>query len=326
MSYLSPSLPLMNSWKASSPVWVGWLVDWLCPMRMISSPLLPEPAQPASPPAARAAIAAMNERRVIFSYASLLLGLPQAAALPPCKKYTPIIPHLYSKRHGHHSPILRTLFVQKDSIFSSCIQFCAFSYKKSSYLHGILLKKRFLSILPGADEKNRASPAKKGGPVFQYAENRRNSYKSYKPDAPGLFGHGHDARPAGGKRAGTKENPELFQMEKLGVSGGRGWIRTTEALSSRFTVCPHWPLGNTPLFCLAGQLVLPDDLFILPQALRFVNSFFEIFRPARCGVLSSLAVFAPAVRPAAPDCLLILAPGARFVNSQFCFCCEIGIY
>ena len=50
MSYLSPSLPLMNSWKASSPVWVGWLVDWLCPMRMISSPLLPEPAQPASPP------------------------------------------------------------------------------------------------------------------------------------------------------------------------------------------------------------------------------------------------------------------------------------
>ena len=132
--------------------------------------------------------------------------------------------------------------------------------------------------------KNRASPAKKGGPVFQYAENRRNSYKSYKPVAAGLFGHGHDARPAGGKRAGTKENPELFQMEKLGVSGGRGWIRTTEALSSRFTVCPHWPLGNTPLFCLAGRLVLPDDLFILPQALRFVNSFFEIFqaRPMRC--------------------------------------------
>ena len=132
--------------------------------------------------------------------------------------------------------------------------------------------------------KNRASPTKKEGPVFQYAESGRNSYKSYKPDTPGLFGHAHDARPAGGKRAGTKENPELFQMEKLGVSGGRGWIRTTEALSSRFTVCPHWPLGNTPLFCLAGQLALPDDLFILPQALRFVNSFFEIFqaRPMRC--------------------------------------------
>ena len=179
-------------------------------------------------------------------------------------------------------------FCIKRQHFSSCIQFCAFSYKKSSYLHGILLKKRFLGILPGADEKTGPPPPKKGSPVFQCAENRRNSYKSYKPDAPGLFGHGHDARPAGGKRAGTKENPELFQMEKLGVSGGRGWIRTTEALSSRFTVCPHWPLGNTPLFCLAGRLVLPDDLFILPQALRFVNSFFEIFqaRPMRCPVLS----------------------------------------
>ena len=40
--------------------------------------------------------------------------------------------------------------------------------------------------------------------------------------------------------------------------GGRGWIRTTEAESSRFTVCPHWPLGNTPIFIFvhpfAGRL------------------------------------------------------------------------
>ena len=37
------------------------------------------------------------------------------------------------------------------------------------------------------------------------------------------------------------------------VLGGRGWIRTTEAESSRFTVCPHWPLGNTPIFsCYAS--------------------------------------------------------------------------
>ena len=216
-------------------------------------------------------------------------------------------------------------FCTKRQHFSSCIQFCAFSYKKSSYLHGILLKKRFLGILPGADEKTGPPPPKKGSPVFQCAENRRNSYKSYKPDAPGLFGHGHDARPAGGKRAGTKENPELFQMEKLGVSGGRGWIRTTEALSSRFTVCPHWPLGNTPLFCLAGLSCRTTCLFY-HRLCGLSTAFLRFFRAARCGVLSSLAVFAPAVRPAAPDCLLILAPGARFVNSQFCFCCEIGIY
>ena len=28
--------------------------------------------------------------------------------------------------------------------------------------------------------------------------------------------------------------------------GGSGWIRTTEVVDNRFTVCPLWPLGNTP--------------------------------------------------------------------------------
>ncbi len=33
--------------------------------------------------------------------------------------------------------------------------------------------------------------------------------------------------------------------------GGSGWIRTTEVVDNRFTVCPLWPLGNTPtyIFC-----------------------------------------------------------------------------
>ena len=42
-----------------------------------------------------------------------------------------------------------------------------------------------------------------------------------------------------------------------GVLGGRGWIRTTEAESSRFTVCPHWPLGNTPIFIFSQPRRLP---------------------------------------------------------------------
>ena len=29
--------------------------------------------------------------------------------------------------------------------------------------------------------------------------------------------------------------------------GGGGWIRTTVGIASRFTVCPLWPLGNTPM-------------------------------------------------------------------------------
>ena len=32
-----------------------------------------------------------------------------------------------------------------------------------------------------------------------------------------------------------------------GFGGGR-WIRTTEVTDNRFTVCPLWPLGNSPIF------------------------------------------------------------------------------
>ena len=30
--------------------------------------------------------------------------------------------------------------------------------------------------------------------------------------------------------------------------GGQGWIRTTEGITSRFTVCPIWPLWYLPLY------------------------------------------------------------------------------
>ena len=33
-------------------------------------------------------------------------------------------------------------------------------------------------------------------------------------------------------------------------SNGQRWIRTTEAICSRFTVCPLWPLGNPSIFFL----------------------------------------------------------------------------
>ena len=37
-------------------------------------------------------------------------------------------------------------------------------------------------------------------------------------------------------------------VDKCGFfSGGRRWIRTTEVVDNRFTVCPLWPLGNSPL-------------------------------------------------------------------------------
>ena len=42
----------------------------------------------------------------------------------------------------------------------------------------------------------------------------------------------------------TKKTPLKVSF----LLGGRWWIRTTEGLASRFTVCPLWPLGKSPIF------------------------------------------------------------------------------
>ena len=37
-------------------------------------------------------------------------------------------------------------------------------------------------------------------------------------------------------------------ITRIGVLfGGGSWIRTSEVSDNRFTVCPLWPLGNSPL-------------------------------------------------------------------------------
>ena len=36
--------------------------------------------------------------------------------------------------------------------------------------------------------------------------------------------------------------------------GGREWIRTIEVEDNRFTVCPLWPLGNSPVLELVMGL------------------------------------------------------------------------
>ena len=39
-----------------------------------------------------------------------------------------------------------------------------------------------------------------------------------------------------------------FRMQTSGSPGGGWWIRTTEGVASRFTVCPLWPLGKSPIY------------------------------------------------------------------------------
>ena len=92
--------------------------------------------------------------------------------------------------------------------------------------------------------------------------------------------------------------------------GGGRWIRTTEGIASRFTVCPLWPLGNSPMFNWSWwtdsnprpadykSAALPTELHqhsqgqqpsssrpvIIAETPSFVNSFFHhFFKPSPSG-------------------------------------------
>ena len=54
--------------------------------------------------------------------------------------------------------------------------------------------------------------------------------------------------------------------------GGSGWVRTTVGTANRFTVCPLWPLGYTPIYFVfasilggAGGRTRTPDLLITNQ-------------------------------------------------------------
>ena len=50
--------------------------------------------------------------------------------------------------------------------------------------------------------------------------------------------------------------------------GGRRWIRTTEAESNRFTVCPLWPLGNSPIFIFNASTIIAYHIFSVKPNFR----------------------------------------------------------
>ena len=85
------------------------------------------------------------------------------------------------------------------------------------------------------------------------------------------------------------EIPDKTKDQRIfytGLFGGRGWIRTTEAESSRFTVCPHWPLGNTPIFIFVRPFA--GRLAYFSMGNGFCQLFFTFFfkgflRPSKTG-------------------------------------------
>ena len=67
--------------------------------------------------------------------------------------------------------------------------------------------------------------------------------------------------------------PKKTSLRMSFLVGGGRWIRTTEVVDNRFTVCPLWPLGNSPIFSLlsrlggAGRRTRTPDLLITNQLL-----------------------------------------------------------
>ena len=103
-------------------------------------------------------------------------------------------------------------------------------------------------------------------------------------------------------RSLQKNSPESF-----GALVGEGGFGPPKLKSNRFTVCPLWPLGNSPIKIqkiyrsypvkngAGGRTRTPDllitnqllyqlsytsltDLIIIPQTFSFVKPFFEIFQ------------------------------------------------
>ena len=48
------------------------------------------------------------------------------------------------------------------------------------------------------------------------------------------------------KTSTSRKSKETAQPCGFSDFGGGEWIRTTEVIDNRFTVCPLWPLGNSP--------------------------------------------------------------------------------
>ena len=91
------------------------------------------------------------------------------------------------------------------------------------------------------------------------------------PFSPCFRSCSHPPAVSAGKLCKTKSSTHFHT---LNFFGGRGWIRTTEAESSRFTVCPHWPLGNTPIFTFC---VLRRTTCLFYHAERLLSTVFLPF-------------------------------------------------
>ena len=109
--------------------------------------------------------------------------------------------------------------------------------------------------------------------------------------------------------------------------GGRRWIRTIEAKRNRFTVCPLWPLGNSPIssfskikaYCLNSRLQWSwwTDLNPRPADYKSAALPTELHQRILLSLLHSLFNF---------ECLYNISHSSSFVNTFFKFFWSIFIF
>ena len=97
----------------------------------------------------------------------------------------------------------------------------------------------------------------------------------------------YSCEPHGVSTYHTRPKQKRHPIGCLFCFGGRGWIRTTEVTDNRFTVCPLWPLGNSPtykayfsvgLFGAGGRTRTPDLLITnqLLYQLSYTSEFLTL--------------------------------------------------
>gem|GEM_PF-5244773 len=90
------------------------------------------------------------------------------------------------------------------------------------------------------------------------------------------------------KKSEENINKRRFSSRKSSfLYGGSGWIRTTEVTDNRFTVCPLWPLGYTPVLSLknsvgAGGRTRTPDLLITNQLLYQLSYTSKLSAERKC--------------------------------------------
>ena len=163
-------------------------------------------------------------------------------------------------------------FLCKKTAFFVLYPILRFFLQKSSYLHGILLKKRFLGILPGADEKTGLPPPKREAPFSSTLKTDVIPTNRTNRSRPGFLATGMMRGRQEANAPGQKKTPSLPD----GKARGFWWARVdSNHRSIKQQIYSLSPLATREhaliLFgrpaCLAGRLVYSTTGFAVCQQL-----------------------------------------------------------